>query len=138
MPRFCLDASVVLARLLQEGLPLVESFWSSVTQNDDLVAAQLLPAECTSVIRRAAFSGRITSDEGRRLVQELVHLPLQVVGSAQQFVRAFELADRFQHKKAYDMQYLAVAEIERAVLITVDRGLRHAAREIGVPVTYLR
>jgi predicted nucleic acid-binding protein len=129
----------VLARLLQSGLPLVEDFWSSVSSSDDeLVGAELLRSECTSIIRKAVFDRWISQDQGSRLVQELIELPVRVVSSPQQFSRALDLAARFQHKKAYDMQYLAVAELERAELMTIDRGLRHAAHEVGVPVQYLR
>ena len=39
--------------------------------------------------------------------------------------------------KAYDMQYLAVAELTQSTLVTRDRGLRHAAMQIGVPVRFL-
>ena len=94
--------------------------------------------ECTSVIRKEVFQRRIRYERGEELVRHLTQLPIRIAGSTWQFTRAYELAARFQHKRAYDMQYLAVAELEGADLVTVDRGLRHAAREIGVPVTYLR
>ena len=138
MALYCLDASVVLAWLLDEGLPLVDDFWESVTNDDEMICAELLRSECTSTIREAVYDGRIDLDRGTRLLQELAGMPIRVVTIAEQFPRAFELARRFQHRKAYDMHYLAVAEMEGAELLTVDRGLRHAANEVGVPARLLR
>ncbi len=66
-------------------------------------------------------------------------LALDIVGlhSASISQRAFSLAEQFQHKKAYDSHYLAAAELHQADLVTRDRGLRHAAAQIGVPVRFL-
>ena len=67
----------------------------------------------------------------------MLQLPLRLVDTASQFQRAFELAERFHHRKSYDMQYFAVAELAQAEIVTLDRGLRHAAADIGVPVRFL-
>jgi hypothetical protein len=40
--------------------------------------------------------------------------------------------------KSYDMQYVAVAEIEGCTLVTLDGGPYQAAIEIGVPARLLR
>ena len=99
------------------------------------VAAQVLLPECTSVIRVEVFEAIVTSAEGDWLIRQLVQLPLRLVDDPEQFSRAFELAGRFRHRKAYDMQYLAVAEIVGAELVTLDGGLRHAANTIPLPCT---
>jgi predicted nucleic acid-binding protein len=90
------------------------------------------------VIRKEVFQRRIRYERGEELVRQLTRLPIRIVSSTQQFTRGYELAARFQHKRAYDMQYAAVAELEGAQLMTVDRDLRHAAQELGLPVQYLR
>jgi predicted nucleic acid-binding protein len=76
--------------------------------------------------------------DAEHAIDVLIALPMETVTALEQFNRANDLARRFQHRKAYDMQYLAVAEIARAELVTADRGLRHAADAIGVPARLLR
>lgn len=95
-------------------------------------------AECTSILRREVFDRRIDHEQAHLRLDILLSLPVRIVDSRVQYSRAFELARRFQHRKAYDMQHLAVAEIENAELATLDRGLRHAAREMGVPLVLPR
>lgn len=75
--------------------------------------------------------------EALLLMQRVLALPLSLVVAPMQFERALDLAGRFQHKKAYDMQYLAVAEMTDSELVTMDRGMRHAATQLGVPVRFL-
>jgi predicted nucleic acid-binding protein len=100
---------------------------------DQLIAAPILLAETTSIIRREVFDRHISHDNAAAKLEQFLGLPLQVIESTNQYIRALELARQFQHRKAYDMQHLAVAESEEATLVTFDRGLRHAAREIGIP-----
>ena len=47
-------------------------------------------------------------------------------------VRAFDLAARFQLRRAYDTQYLAAAEMGKCGLLTVDRSLYRQALELGI------
>jgi predicted nucleic acid-binding protein len=127
---------VLVSRLLLGRQSPVHSFFEQLATSDEMFAAQVLLPECTSVIRVEVFEARVTSAEGDRLIRQLVQLPLRLVDDPAQFSRAFELAGRFRHRKAYDMQYLAVAEIVGAELVTLDGGLRHAANTIGVTVHF--
>jgi predicted nucleic acid-binding protein len=86
------------------------------------------------------FDRRLEHELGMRRLHILLNLPIRIVDSRVQYSRdsrAIELARQFQHRRAYDMQHLAVAEMELAELATLDRGL-HAASEIGVPVSAIR
>jgi predicted nucleic acid-binding protein len=135
LARYVTDANVLIGWLL--ALPAAESFVGQLTTGDDVFAAQILLPECTSVIRSAAFDRRVDQVEAREMLSRLTAFPLQLVAAHQQFMRALELAQRFQHRNAYDMQYLAVAELMDAELVTLDGGMRHAAEEAGVPVRLL-
>ena len=46
-------------------------------------------------------------------------------------LRAWYWADRLNHSKTYDAQYVALAELERADLWTADRRLANGARQVG-------
>jgi predicted nucleic acid-binding protein len=136
LTRFALDSNVVIGWLFPERGSNAQAFFVQLLDGDELVASPLLLAECTSMIRREAFDRRVTNTRAVDRLEVLLDLPLRVVDSKVQYRRAIELAEQFQHRKAYDMQHLAVAESERAALVTFDRGLTHAAREIGVPLFY--
>ncbi len=89
------------------------------------------------MIRAQVFDQRVTRDDGERLLERMLRLPLQLVDSSSQFLRAFNLALRFGHRKAHDMQYLAVAELVEAEIVTLDRGIRYAAEDLGISVRFL-
>jgi predicted nucleic acid-binding protein len=110
---------------------------AGIGTGDTLLATPLLLPECTSVLRREVFFKRMEHYEAAQLLDKLIALPLVNIDAAVQNRRALDLSRQFQHKKAYDMQYLAVAEVTRSDLVTMDRGLRHAAMQIGVPVRFL-
>ena len=137
MARYCVDANAVLHWLFHAGFPLVDQFWAERTLDDEFISAPPLMGECTSVIRENVFYRRIRPEHGRELVGQLIEMDIEVNLSLEQFPRALDLAERFQRLKAYDMQYLAVAEIEGGELVTADRGMRYAAEAIGVPVRFL-
>jgi predicted nucleic acid-binding protein len=138
LARYTVDANVVVNRLLPRGALAARAFFDDLSSLDELYAAQVLLPECTSVLHVEVFEGRVTRDEGRLLLATMLQIPFSLVESPQQFARAFELADRFQHRKGCDLQYVAVAEQTRSTLVTGDRGSIHAAREIGVPVLVIQ
>ena len=137
MPRYNLDASVVIAWLFEQNIPAVDEFFAGLTAADDLSSAALLYPECISNIREAVFLREVNTLTASGMIETLLGLEIEVVSSTELSARAYELATRFQHKKAYDAHYLAAAELQDAELITRDRGLSHAAEAIGVPSRYL-
>lgn len=140
MSRYCVDASTVLAWLFQsQTTQAVEEFWAGVRHGvDEVIGPQLLYPECTSVIREQVSKGEISHAHALRLVEQLLALPVRIAWVTDQFRHAIELAERLGRTKAYDMQYLAVAELQDGELLTLDGGLFDAASQLGVPVRLLR
>jgi predicted nucleic acid-binding protein len=68
----------------------------------------------------------------------MLELPIQICGNSEQFQRALDLAERTKRIKTYDMQYVAVAEIEDCEMIALDGGVYQAAIEIGLKARLLR
>lgn len=139
MAIYCLDASGVLAWLLKESAgPSFEAFLARLRNEvDQLVSAEVLRAECTSAIRFAVRRDRVDVNEGRALVADLLRMPIALARGDDQFMRAYDLAIQFDLRKAYDMQYVAVAQMNRAELVTCDKGQRDHAEELGIPVRFL-
>jgi predicted nucleic acid-binding protein len=139
MARFVVDASVILAYVLREGLDSVNTFFESLDDGvDELIGPHLLRAECTSVIHEQIEKGRVASDEVPQYIDRMLRIKIRVTDNRTQFTRAVELARQFGHAKAYDMQYLAAAIAEGVELVTIDGGMRQAAINIKHPVRFLR
>jgi len=134
---YCLDANIVIAWLFEQEIDAVNAFFTSLNQGDQLSASALLYPEVVSNIREAAFEREISTDTATAMIDEFLGLNIVALHSQTISRRAYELAVRFQHKKAYDDHYVAAAEASRSIMITRDRGLRHAATQIGVPVRFL-
>jgi predicted nucleic acid-binding protein len=127
----------MLARLFEQGVIAVDEFFTSLRRIDQLSASALLYPEVVSNIREAVFARDISSGLAGAMLDQFLRLEIVAVQSREISRRAYELATLFQHKKAYDDHYLAAAEATGSILVTRDRGLRHAANQIGVPVRFL-
>jgi predicted nucleic acid-binding protein len=108
-------------------------------ENRILFVPDLWLAETTSAIRRMAFSGLITAPEGRRGVQDLFALGVQIIAAdAPLCAAAYQWAERLSQSKAYDGFYLALAErlsVEKDSPVefwTADRRLSNQAQQAGV------
>jgi predicted nucleic acid-binding protein len=116
----------------QRSAHVRRSWLHLLASGERLVAPPLLLAECTSVIREASFGDLLTPAQAAQAVADLVELPVRLVTDRSLYIRAFDLAARFQLRRAYDTQYLAAAEIEKSGLLTVDRSLYQQALELGI------
>lgn len=140
MARFVLDANVVIAIVGREHLRVeaVEEFWREVTTADSLIGPQMIIPECASTLRTKVFDKLISEEQALRWMSLVLRLPIAVNRDERQFFRAIELAGGGQRRKAYDMQYLATAELTQSTLVTLDTGLRQRAIEVKHPVRFLR
>jgi predicted nucleic acid-binding protein len=135
--RYCLDASFVV-RSLSLISPAVVQRWFSFTSDDELIAPSLLRAECTSALARLVHTGRINEADARRQVAGMLSLSIRIVERDPLYPRALEIARSLGQSKAYDALYLAAAGYEAAELLTVDRGMRDAAKRLGIRATLVR
>jgi predicted nucleic acid-binding protein len=138
--RYVLDANVVIALVArdQERVIQVEEFWAEVTTRDQLLGPRMLIPECASALRTKVYDKLINEDQALRWMASVLRMPVTVVEDERQFFRAIELAGASRRRKAYDMQYLATAEITGGILVTSDNGLRQRAIEVKHPVRFLR
>ena len=130
--RICLDASVVVDWVLPQGLQGERPLDGLLTQADETLAPALLYAESTSTIRRLVYLRALTDEQGTGSINRIWSLPVTPVHSEELYLGALRLADRLGHGKAYDTQYIAVAESAGATLITADRGMHTNAQRLGI------
>ena len=130
----CLDASAAIEAILpRPARPVVRRFLlDSISTGERLVAPPLLLAETTSVLRRYVHLGEIEHREAVTALQDLLALPIAIIRGPNIYLRALELAHRLGHARAYDVQYLAVADLEGCPIITLDGDLYRSALTLGI------
>lgn len=114
------DASTVIAALVDDG---PDGRWAESFLTEALVAAQHLPVEVASVLRRSARSGTISDDVASLAHQNLLDLSVTYVPYEPVATRAWALR---ANVTPYDAWYVAIAEEIDAPLATLDRRLVRA------------
>src|SRR5262249_9662774 len=101
-----------------------EPLWQqSSTTGVSVIGPVLLYAEVTSVLRLCVATARLTADEGEAAFTASNALGIARVDRDDLHIRAWRLAHQFQTRRAYDMVYLALAQLEDLELWTGDERL---------------
>ena len=130
MKKVCVDASLALAWLL----PAEENQVANALRREwdergiELISPPLFHAEVTSVLRQQVYYKRLLLEEGEEAFSLYLDMDVRTVDHPRLQEVAWELAKRFHRPRTYDMQYLAVAELEGCELWTADRRLVNALR----------
>ena len=129
MARICLDASLVLARLLPlERTTEIIDVWNGLAdRGDELRGPPLLFIEVTSVLRERFAQRQITGHQAEVAFLAFQDLPIERAWPDELHTRAWEIAKALGQRKAYDAHYLALAEIEGCELWSMDKRLYNAA-----------
>lgn len=112
------DASGVMPSLI-EG-PLTETA-VAVLANYDLIAPDLFVTETANALWKHARAGDLTGPVAARLLHNALSI-MTIKPSPPLIDRAMDIAAAFAHS-AYDCFYLALAEREKAPIITADARL---------------
>src|SRR5499427_4224754 len=83
------------------------------------------PSEVISAFLRASRRGRLTTDEAREAIRDLLALPFMLRDVTALADRAFAIAHQHQ-QRAYDCLYVALAERDGIELWTSDERLYNA------------
>jgi uncharacterized protein len=133
-----LDASAMLPILIKEPTSaVVDAFMSTIQQ--ELWVSDFAAAEVASALSRLVRAGRLQASEGTACLSDFdvwraamtrpaeIHaVDVRVAGS---YVRQFDLALRVP-----EALHLAIARRLDLVLVTLDRRMVAAAKELGVAV----
>jgi len=97
-----------------------------------ILVPSLWEYEVVTGLRRACVQGLLRVDAVQETLDELLGMALQVLEmTAERHRRALVWAERLGQARAYDAQYLALAEQTEAELWTADERLRNRARQVG-------
>lgn len=117
------DASVIVQVSLAGGSlgPLV---------GHDLIAPPLLASEVTSVMCEMTHRGEVPHDQARVAIGMLNRLPIRYERPDGLAERAWDLARSLGWARSYDAEYVALALIYEASLLTIDERLRRGVGHI--------
>lgn len=93
------------------------------TTGERLTAPRLFRSEITAVVRKAVYQQRMTPEQGRTMLAQLLIYPVEFYEDNALFREAYELAVRFNRPRAYDTQYMALAERLNCEFWTADERL---------------
>ncbi len=133
--RYVIDANATLGLFVR--LPYSEKTerWMMERRSEEarLVVPTLWEYECLSGFRRAASLGQITPKDAESMLEQLYALEFQTISPSLELHRAaLQWAERIGQSKAYDAQYLALAESLSAEFWTADARLVHTLEKLGV------
>jgi predicted nucleic acid-binding protein len=94
-----------------------------------LVAPRLFRSEITAVIRKAVYLERISHEQGRLMLSQLLVYPVEFHEDDALLKTAYELAHRLNRPRAYDAQYLALAMRLSCDFWTADERMFNAIKE---------
>jgi len=122
--RLIIDASVAVKWVVTEtGSDLAEPLLER-----DLIAPDLLFAECANVLWKKVRRGELTREEAAVAAQTLEQADLAVVPTRAYVGAAAAIAIELDHP-AYDAVYLAVAEAQGLRYVTADESLARKVRD---------
>jgi predicted nucleic acid-binding protein len=125
-----LDSSILLASVYPEMLTRQAQSLLIALQNSNTFfhAPILLRYEVVAVSRKAVHQRRISPEQGRVALNQLIRYPVTLHFDDLLLERAYELAEEFYRPTAYDSQYVALSERLNCDFWTADERLFNAIK----------
>lgn len=135
-----IDANILIAfGLADEPLHTqaqqILSVWASAGAN--LTAPRLFRSEITAVARKAVYQQRLTHEHGRRVLIRLLAYPVALYEDSALLEAAYDLAETFNRPRAYDTQYMALAQRLSCEFWTADERLFNAVKDRVAGIRWL-
>lgn len=130
MAAVCLDASFVLAIAFRDThWEKAFSWWNeSMVSRAECFVPPLFYPEVTSAVRRRVYLKTLSPEDAEMALTRVLRWPVTVREEDNVVLqrKAYNFAARFNRPRAYDSQYLAVAELLGCELWTADERLANA------------
>lgn len=129
----CVDASIVLRRVLQPDDDAIKELWQSWVDDEvRLVAPTLLFYEVTNGLYQQQKNKALSPETIWKALELALDLPINLVNEANLHLRAREIAMEYNLPATYDAHYLALAEWMDVDLWTADMRLVHTLKPFKV------
>jgi predicted nucleic acid-binding protein len=124
----CVDASVAAKWVfIEEDSDLAKAAFRA-HEDSGVIAPAFMAAELTNSISRRVARGLMTHDEGETALEIFLAFEVTLAADPSLHLEALRLAHRFDRPAAYDMHYVALAQIAGCDLWTADERLLNALR----------
>jgi predicted nucleic acid-binding protein len=133
---YVFDASFVGALIIpDEKSKETDKLYTRIQNDDTRYVPQLLYYEIANVFKNLIRRGRYAYDEVLTFIPPLasLHLTSDSGADAALSERLLRIAQDYT-LSSYDAAYLELAGRKKAVLCTLDKNLKHAAKKYGVAV----
>jgi predicted nucleic acid-binding protein len=124
MTRLVVDCGVVLHLASAE---------IQVPATHRLLAPTLLRSQTLSVLHQAVHAGELAPEVALERLTRIWGMPIRLLGDAVLRRRAWDLAERLGWAETYQAEYVALAQLQADVLVTLDSDL--ARRVEGIVPT---
>lgn len=107
-----IDSGVLISSVVQEAYSDKATALLEWIEQEHLhiVAPTLLRYEVAATLRKLAHRATISSEDGERLLKQVLKTPIELIIDTALIERAYQIATEHNLSTAYDAQYLAVAE----------------------------
>jgi predicted nucleic acid-binding protein len=112
--KFVVDCGVVL-RLAGEGTDL--------PPQHKLLAPTLLRSQTLSALHEAVHGGEMPADDALDRLARIWAMPIRLLGDAVLRRRAWDLAEQLGWARTHDAEYVALAQLQKSTLVTMDTEL---------------
>lgn len=100
-----------------------------VLDDVELIAPPIFRPEVTSVIRLTVFRVGVAPAQAARALEAALAWPVQIAEDSDDLQRrAYTIATTYEHPRAYEAQYLALAQLQGCEFWTGDQRLINALR----------
>lgn len=125
--RLVVDSSAALRASLSSAA-------AAELSDHELIGPPLLWSEVHSAVHEAVWRGELDSSRAQRALAAFADLGIHRRSPRALWSQAWKLADELGWAKTYDAEFLALAQIERAVVLTTDARMRRGANRTGLAI----
>jgi predicted nucleic acid-binding protein len=133
--RFVIDNSVVMAWCFEDESSYYADAALDYLKNAKAVVPAIFPLEVINVLLVAERKQRINQQDSMHFIHLLSLLPIEVYESFNvALMMDILLLARSHHLSSYDASYLELAVREDIAIVTQDKHMLDAAKQIQIPV----
>jgi predicted nucleic acid-binding protein len=95
-----------------------------------ILAPALLRSQLLSLLYQAVHRGEMTKKDAQRQLSYVRGLPIRLLGDRVLQDLAWKVADQIGWPDTLDAEYVALTQLQADALITLDRQLAHAVKDL--------